>query len=102
MFGFRQPIRQQLQHIESGQDYTLVLRNVQRHHEGNYTCQVRNPLGMDQVIYQILVHVPPGPPVLRVVSTSTTSVTLEWPFDGNNFIFYATENVYSNSLFSSN
>lgn len=56
----RQPINQQFQRIETGVDNTLVLRNVQRHHEGNYTCQVRNALGTDSIVYQLLVHVPPG------------------------------------------
>lgn len=97
----RQPIRQQLQHIESGQDYTLVLRNVQRNHEGNYTCQVRNSLGMDQIIYQILVHVPPGAPKLHIVSTTTNSVTLEWPLDGIPFYnICKSKFVMTNILFS--
>lgn len=75
---YRQPINQQFQRIETGVDNTLVLRNVQRHHEGNYTCYVRNALGTDSIVYQLFVHVPPGPPQLHATPTSSTSVTLEW------------------------
>lgn len=39
-FVHRQSINQQFQRIETGVDNTLVLRNVQRHHEGNYTCNL--------------------------------------------------------------
>lgn len=74
----RQPIKQQFQRIETGINNTLVLRNVQRQHEGNYTCIVRNSLGSDQIVYQLYVHVPPGPPELHVSATSATTVTLEW------------------------
>lgn len=77
-FLLRQPINQQFQRIETGVDNTLVLRNVQRHHEGNYTCQVRNALGTDSIVYQLFVHVPPGPPQLHATPTSSTSVMLEW------------------------
>lgn len=75
---FRQPINQQFQRIETGIDNTLVLRNIQRYHEGNYTCQVRNALGTDSIVYQLFVHVPPGPPQLHATATSSTSVLLEW------------------------
>lgn len=82
----RQPINQQFQRIETGVDNTLVLRNVQRHHEGNYTCQVRNALGIDSIVYQLFVHVPPGPPELRPTTTTTTSVVLEWSIECKNRI----------------
>lgn len=81
-FELSQAINQQFQRIETGIDNTLVLRNVQRHHEGNYTCQVRNALGTDSIVYQLFVHVPPGPPQLRATSTSSTSVLLEWSTEG--------------------
>lgn len=81
IFFNRQPINQQFQRIETGIDNTLVLRNVQRHHEGNYTCQVRNALGTDSIVYQLFVHVPPGPPQLHATATSSTSVLLEWSIE---------------------
>lgn len=59
----------------------MVLRNVQRHHEGNYTCQVRNALGIDSIVYSVFVHVPPGPPQLHATATSATTVLLEWSIE---------------------
>lgn len=84
--AFSQAINQQFQRIETGIDNTLVLRNVQRHHEGNYTCQVRNALGTDSIVYQLFVHVPPGPPQLRATATSSTSVLLEWSIEGKQLL----------------
>lgn len=54
-------------------DNTLVLRNVQRHHESNYSCYARNYLGSDRITYQLFVHVPPGKPKLTATSTSSSS-----------------------------
>lgn len=56
----------------------MTLRNVQRHHEGNYTCIVRNAQGSDHIIYQLYVQVPPDPPELKIPSVTATSVSLEW------------------------
>lgn len=64
-------------------DNTLTLRNVQRHHKGNYTCAVRNTQGSDQIVYQLFVQVPPDPPELAIASTAATSVSIEWRA-GNN------------------
>lgn len=66
------------QRLDIDVDNTLTLRNVQRYHEGNYTCQVRNNHGTDHIIYQLLVQVPPDPPKLIISSTTITSVALEW------------------------
>lgn len=83
----RQPIKQQFQRIETGRNNTLVLRNVQRQHEGNYSCIVRNSLGTDQIVYQLYVHVPPGAPELHVSATSATTVTLEWAVERKFYLF---------------
>jgi hypothetical protein len=64
--------------LEINDDNSLTLRNVQRIHESNYTCHVRNNLGSDRITYQVFVQVPPGPPKLTATSTSPTSVTLHW------------------------
>lgn len=42
--------------LEVSSDNVLVLRSVQRSHEGNYSCVVRNNLGTDQIIYNLLVQ----------------------------------------------
>lgn len=64
--------------MEIGDDNTLTLRNVQRIHESNYTCHVRNPLGADRITYQLYVQVPPGSPKLSGSSNSPTSASLHW------------------------
>lgn len=55
-----------------------MLHNVQRMHEGNYSCIVRNSHGSDYIIYQLFVQVPPNPPDLTIASVTSNSVTLEW------------------------
>lgn len=64
--------------LEINDDNSLTLRNVQRIHESNYTCHVRNNIGSDRITYQLYVQVPPGAPKLTATSTSPTSVTLHW------------------------
>lgn len=59
-------------------DFSLNLRNVQRHHQGNYTCHVKNPLGSDFIVYQLFVLVPPAPPELEISSSTTNSINLQW------------------------
>lgn len=66
------------QHLEVGDENTLTLRNVQRHHRGNYSCHVHNRLGSDQIVYQLIVQVPPEPPEMRVTSVTSATVALEW------------------------
>lgn len=64
--------------FEVGDDNTLTLRNVQRLHESNYTCYVRNTLGNERITYQLFVKVPPGAPVLKGLANSPTSASLHW------------------------
>lgn len=64
--------------LEIGDDNTLTLRNVQRIHESNYTCVVRNLLGIERITYQLYVQVPPGAPKLQGTANSHTSASLHW------------------------
>ncbi|XP_066995296.2 cell adhesion molecule Dscam2 [Anabrus simplex] len=57
---------------------SLHITDVQRQHQGNYTCAVFNPNGSDQIIYSITVLVAPSAPALRVASTSSTWLQLQW------------------------
>jgi hypothetical protein len=69
--------------MEIGEDNTLTLRNVQRIHESNYTCNVRNALGVARITYQLLVQVPPGAPRLQGTANSHTSASLHWHLSDN-------------------
>uniref|UniRef100_T1GSG6 Down syndrome cell adhesion molecule-like protein Dscam2 n=1 Tax=Megaselia scalaris TaxID=36166 RepID=T1GSG6_MEGSC len=69
--------------LEVSSDNVLILRSVQRSHEGNYSCVVRNNLGTDQIIYNLLVQVPPSPPELFLTSHTPNSVSLDWNVKDN-------------------
>lgn len=69
--------------LEVSTDNALILKNVQRHHEGNYSCFVRNNLGTDHIVYQIYVQVPPGPPDVRIIATNVNIISLGWQISGN-------------------
>ncbi|XP_015601116.1 Down syndrome cell adhesion molecule-like protein Dscam2 isoform X2 [Cephus cinctus] len=69
---------QKQQRLDIGSDNTLILRNVQRSHEGNYSCHVRNSLGSDRIDYMLQVQVPPTPPTLLATGTTTDAVQLQW------------------------
>ncbi|XP_037045508.1 Down syndrome cell adhesion molecule-like protein Dscam2 isoform X1 [Bradysia coprophila] len=57
---------------------TLYVKDAQYLDSGNYTCAVENVWGKDEIIYQLLVLVPPDPPILSVVNSYTDSLELEW------------------------
>ncbi|XP_033213818.1 Down syndrome cell adhesion molecule-like protein Dscam2 [Belonocnema kinseyi] len=71
-------LQKQQQRIDIGLDNTLILRNVQRTQEGNYTCDARNSLGSDSIIYSLHVQVPPTPPTLLATGTTNDAVQLQW------------------------
>ncbi|XP_017790457.1 PREDICTED: Down syndrome cell adhesion molecule-like protein Dscam2 [Habropoda laboriosa] len=66
------------QKSDIGPDNALTLRNVQRTHEGNYSCHVKNSLGSDEIVYTLQVQVPPTPPTLLATGTTTDAVQLQW------------------------
>ncbi|XP_076760113.1 cell adhesion molecule Dscam2 isoform X3 [Xylocopa sonorina] len=66
------------QKSDIGPDNSLTLRNVQRTHEGNYSCHAKNPLGSDEIVYTLQVQVPPTPPTLLATGTTTDAVQLQW------------------------
>lgn len=42
--------------MDIGPDHTLVMRNVQRSQEGNYSCHVKNSLGFDEIVYSLQIQ----------------------------------------------
>lgn len=61
-----------------GPDNTLTLRNVQRSHEDNYSCHVKNSLGTDEITYTLHIQVPPTSPTLLATGTTTDAIQLQW------------------------
>ncbi|XP_039276469.1 Down syndrome cell adhesion molecule-like protein Dscam2 [Nilaparvata lugens] len=45
---------------------------------GNYSCHAENVFGRDHVAYQVVVMVPPVPPILAVTESTTNSLFLHW------------------------
>ncbi|XP_055679736.1 cell adhesion molecule Dscam2 isoform X1 [Lutzomyia longipalpis] len=62
---------------------TLTIRDCQHADGGNYTCSVENTWGKDEIIYHLIIKVPPDPPNLTVVATYTDSLQLEWADNKN-------------------
>lgn len=57
---------------------TLFIRDSQSSDAGNYTCSVNNTWGKDEIVYTVIIKVPPDSPNLTVVNTYTDSLHLEW------------------------
>lgn len=57
---------------------TLFIRDSQSTDAGNYTCSVNNTWGKDEIVYTVVIKVPPDSPNLTVVNTYTDSLHLEW------------------------
>ncbi|XP_058457683.1 cell adhesion molecule Dscam2 isoform X5 [Malaya genurostris] len=64
-----------VQILDSGE---IIITMLQTTDTGNYTCQVDNGVGTDRLTHNLLVQVPPGPPVLYVTSATSSSILLHW------------------------
>lgn len=62
---------------------TLNIREVQATDAGNYTCSVENTWGKDEIVYSVVVKVPPEAPNLTVISAYSDSLLLEWSDNSN-------------------
>ncbi|TRY70745.1 hypothetical protein TCAL_04830 [Tigriopus californicus] len=69
--------------LESSNTVLRILA-VQMNDVGNYSCSAQNHFGQDQITYQLVVKlsrnngVPPAPPKLNVLDTSSNSIILGW------------------------
>lgn len=57
---------------------TLHIRDALNTDAGNYTCNVENNWGKDEIMYSVVIKVPPDPPTLSIVSSFTDSLQIEW------------------------
>ncbi|XP_052566813.1 cell adhesion molecule Dscam2 isoform X6 [Culex pipiens pallens] len=64
-----------VQILDSGE---IIITMLQTTDTGNYTCQVDNGIGTDRLTHNLLVQVPPGPPILYVTSATSSSILLHW------------------------
>ncbi|XP_049816620.1 Down syndrome cell adhesion molecule-like protein Dscam2 [Schistocerca nitens] len=62
---------------------SLVIKDIQRTDEGNYTCSVENQHGKDEIVYSVHVRVPPDPPSLSVIASYADSLQLQWTDNHN-------------------
>ncbi|XP_069693341.1 cell adhesion molecule Dscam2-like isoform X2 [Periplaneta americana] len=57
---------------------SLYISDIQRQHQGNYTCSVTNAHGSDEISYFLRVLVPPSAPVVRVAARGSTWLQVQW------------------------
>ncbi|XP_050537388.1 cell adhesion molecule Dscam2 isoform X2 [Daktulosphaira vitifoliae] len=68
-------------HVTETGDMTIA--SLQRPNNDNYTCHVENVHGVDSIIYQVIVQVPPEPPVLYIAKTTSSSLGFHWRLSSN-------------------
>lgn len=59
-------------------DGALVIKELLEEDNGDYYCVVTNDLSEDRVTYTIHVLLPPIPPTVEVVHSSSSSIELKW------------------------
>ena len=57
---------------------SLSIQTLAEADQGDYTCSVQNAHGSDQIIYEIIVQIPPSAPQLSVRNLTFTHVELFW------------------------
>lgn len=62
---------------------TILMRDAQQSDAGNYTCSVENTWGKDEIVYHIVIKMPPDPPRLTVSNSFVDSLLLEWADNRN-------------------
>ena len=57
---------------------SLSIQTLSEPDQGDYTCSVQNLHGSDQILYQIIVQIPPLAPIVDVRNLTHTAVELAW------------------------
>ena len=57
---------------------SLSIQTLSESDQGDYTCSVQNAHGSDQILYQIIVQIPPLAPTVDVRNLTHTAVELAW------------------------
>ncbi|XP_025200616.1 Down syndrome cell adhesion molecule-like protein Dscam2 isoform X5 [Melanaphis sacchari] len=69
-----------LQVTENGD---MTIASLQRSNSDNYTCHVENIHGADAIVYQIIVQVPPEPPILYTARATSSTLVFHWRLSSN-------------------
>ncbi|XP_014256768.1 Down syndrome cell adhesion molecule-like protein Dscam2 [Cimex lectularius] len=64
-------------------DGSLLVRDIQFSDRGNYSCHIENQFGEDSIVYNVIVRIPPDPPVLSISNVETDSLHLKWKMKSN-------------------
>ena len=54
------------------------MRRLNEADQGGYTCSVANSFGSDQIMYELIVQIPPVPPELQVANLTHDAVEITW------------------------
>ena len=57
---------------------SLSIQTLGEADQGDYTCSVQNSHGSDQIVFEIIVQIPPVSPDLRIQNLTHTDVDLAW------------------------
>ncbi|XP_027854261.2 cell adhesion molecule Dscam2 isoform X3 [Aphis gossypii] len=69
--------------LEVMENGDMTIASLQRSNSDNYTCHVENIHGADAIIYQIIVQVPPEPPVLYTARATSSTLVFHWRLSSN-------------------
>jgi len=80
--------------------YLIMLTDLDKSKEGNYTCMAKNVWGEDQVTYQVLVLMAPDAPILELQHTTSHTIHLRWKaaHDGGTPIQGSHQNKFSRDI----
>lgn len=71
------PIRENSKH-QIFPNGSLSIQRLTESDQGDYTCSVHNVHGNDQILYEIIVQIPPSSPLLSVRNLTHTAIQLSW------------------------
>uniref|UniRef100_T1J9F3 Down syndrome cell adhesion molecule-like protein Dscam2 n=1 Tax=Strigamia maritima TaxID=126957 RepID=T1J9F3_STRMM len=68
---------QKLERFTNTEDGSLLIKEVLSVDSSNYTCEVENIYGRDQITYQLVIQAPPTAPVLALLQSTESSIRLK-------------------------
>ncbi len=56
----------------------MSIQTLTESDQGDYTCSVQNMHGSDQILYEIIVQVPPASPLISIKNLTHTGIEVAW------------------------